>query len=124
MIQFLIDENISKAFKKPFESNGYSVVHVSEVELTNTPDETIVEWAAQNNYSIVTFDLDFSRIIALGNKQLPSIITFRIDGMNEIYLENTIRHNFTDLIPHILEGSLITIDDNKIRVTKLPISKK
>jgi predicted nuclease of predicted toxin-antitoxin system len=123
MIQFLLDENSTKLFKLPFERCGYTVIHVSEIGLTNTPDEIIVEYAAQHNLVIVTFDLDFSRIMALSNKHLPSVITFWIDCINELYLENIIRLNFTQLISTLLEGAVITIDDNRIRIKELPIRR-
>ncbi len=59
MITFLLDENITKLFKIPFEKHNYNVLHVSDVNLSNTPDEIIVDYAAENNLVIVTFDLDF-----------------------------------------------------------------
>ncbi len=61
--------------------------------------------------------------MALSNKILPSVITFRIDGINEDYLENIITANFQDIIPSLLEGALITINENNIRIKKLPIQR-
>jgi predicted nuclease of predicted toxin-antitoxin system len=123
MITFLLDENITKLFKIPFEKYNYNVLHVSEVGLSNTPDEIIVDYAAENNLVIVTFDLDFSRIMALSHKSLPSVITFRIDGISEGYLDTIISSNFRDIIPSLFEGSLITINENNIRIKKLPIQR-
>lgn len=124
MIHFLLDENITILFKKPFERCDYKVSHVSQVGLLSTPDEKIVEFAANNNFVIVTFDLDFSRIMALSKHQLPSIVTLRIVGITEEYLENIIRYNFSDLIQPLVEGALVTIDDSRIRIKKLPIQKE
>ena len=119
---FLIDENMPADFCQAFQQCGYFAHHVSAFGLTNTPDETIVAFARQEGFIVVTHDLDFSRIMATSKEQLPSIVTFRIEALNMDLLENIIRSNFTDYEDLLNEGILLTIDDRRIRFKKLPIN--
>lgn len=123
-MQFLVDENMALSYAKTLRSLGYVAVHVAEVDLTSTEDTDIVAYAIVNGYSIITFDLDFTRIVALSQKSFPSIITFRLGEINVFEFEEYMNLYIPDLINKIIEGSLITIDSQGVRVKKLPVKKK
>ncbi len=123
-MQFLVDENMAVSYAKTLRSLGYVAVHVAEVGLTTTEDTDIVAYAIENGYSIITFDLDFTRIVALSQKPFPSIITFRLGEINVSEFEEFINLYIPDLINKIIEGALVTIDSQGVRVKKLPIMKK
>ena len=123
-MQFLVDENMALSYAKTLRSLGYVAVHVAEVDLTSTEDTDIVAYAIANGYSIITFDLDFTRIVALSQKSFPSIITFRLGEINVFEFEEYINLYIPDLINKIIEGALVTIDSQGVRVKKLPVKKK
>lgn len=123
-MQFLVDENMALSYAKTLRSLSYKAVHVSEVGLTSTIDDEIVVYAHENGYAIITFDLDFTRIVALSQKSFPSIITFRLGEINVSEFEELIRIYLPDLINDIVNGVLITIDSQGVRIKKLPILKK
>ena len=123
-MRFLVDENMGLSYAKSLRTMGYEAVHVSEVGLTSTIDEDIVAYAYKNSYTVVTFDLDFTRIVALSQKTFPSIITFRMGEINVAEFEAHIRFYLPDIMSDILKGALITIDTQGVRIKKLPILRK
>jgi predicted nuclease of predicted toxin-antitoxin system len=122
-MKFLFDENLPPSFCLILRDLGYEAIHVYDVNLNATPDTAIVEYAQLNDYVILTNDLDFSRIVAVGNLSLPSVITFRLPALNSSLFYQLISPNLADLIEPLQEGSLITIDDKKIRIQTLPVRK-
>ena len=122
-MKFLFDENMPPSFCGILQSLGYDAIHVYDVQLNQTPDSEIVIYAEINKYTIITNDLDFSRIIAVGNLSMPSVITFRMPQLNKVIFNQIMSLNLVDLSGPISDGSLITIDDKKIRIQALPIRK-
>ena len=123
-MQFLVDENLACSCASAMRALGYEAVHVSEVGLTSTDDTEIVSYAVEHDYIIITFDLDFSRIVALSRQSFPSIITFR---MGEISI-STFRELILLHVPAfelgLKQGVLVTIDPRGVRIQPLPIIKK
>lgn len=87
----------------------------------DTEDSEILEFARQENRVIITQDLDFFSLLALGGYEKPSLITFRLS----VPEPKTITRKLLELLPHIedrlAEGCAVTIDDRKVRVRRLPI---
>ena len=122
-MKFLFDENMPPSFCSILQDLGYEAIHVYDVNLNQTPDNEIVIFAQKHNYIIITNDLDFSRLIAVGNLAMPSIITFRMPQLNKTIFSEITTLNLADLIDALNEGSMITIDDKKIRIQTLPVKK-
>ncbi len=123
-MQFLIDENMGLSYANTLRSLGYEAIHVSEVGLTSTEDTDIVTYAFDKGYTIITFDLDFTRIVALSQKLFPSIITFRMGEINVTEFEEHFRFYIPEIKDDIIKGALITIDTQGVRTKRLPILRK
>ncbi|MFN8348234.1 MAG: DUF5615 family PIN-like protein [Spirosomataceae bacterium] len=120
-MKFLLDENLPAYYRSLFCIDDQHVgFHVSDYGLTNTPDEIIREFAQKNEFTIVTFDLDFSRLAAINNEQKPSIITFRTSKMSEAFLKSFVENHLSELLPYLEIGATVTVDDRKIRIKTLP----
>lgn len=78
-------------------------------------------FARDSGETILTNDLDFSRIMALSRVQFPSIITFRLGALNADIFREVVLLNFPDLIEAADAGNMITIDEGGIRIRKLPL---
>ena len=120
-LRFLIDMNLSSKIVANLQQQGWDVLRVSQVLPMDTEDSEILEFARQQNRVIITQDLDFSSLIALGGYEKPSLITFRLSVPDS----ETITQKLLDLLPHIenrlAEGCAVTIDDRRVRVRHLPI---
>jgi predicted nuclease of predicted toxin-antitoxin system len=120
-MKFLIDENLPPSFCAVLRQLGYQARHVNEVDLDNVPDEMIVLYAEKSGETIITNDLDFSRIMAKSGARLPSIVTFRLSALNLHIFEEICALNFERFSTAVDEGALISIDENSIRIRKLPV---
>ncbi len=120
-MKFLLDENLLPSFREIMLDLGYSARHVYDVNLDRTPDEEIIAFASQTGETILTNDLDFSRIMALSGERFPTIITFRLGALNPSFFREIVLLNFSTISDAVIEGSLITIDEGGIRVRKLPV---
>ena len=120
-LRFLVDMNLPSKAVTNLQQQGWDVLRVSQVLPMNAADSEILEFARQQNRIIVTQDLDFSSLLALGGYEKPSLITFRLSVPDA----ETITRRLLDILPHIenrlVEGCAVTIDDRKARVRRLPI---
>ena len=85
-------------------------------------DRTIVERAAQDQRIILTQDLDMTAIIALSRRQYPSLVTLRLSSVR-IEFVNTVLQRTLPVLEHDLQqGALVTIEDSRIRLRRLPLA--
>ena len=84
-------------------------------------DSEILEFARQQNRVIITQDLDFSSLLALGGHEKPSLITFRLSVPDHEIITQKLLELLPDIANRLAEGCAVTIDDRKVRVRRLPI---
>lgn len=120
-LRFLIDMNLSSKTVTNLQQQGWDVLRVSQVLPMDAEDSEILEFARQHNRVIITQDLDFSSLLALGGYEKPSLITLRLF----IPDPEIVTRKLLDSMPHIedrlADGCAVTIDDRKVRVRRLPI---
>jgi len=58
----LVDENVPKSVTDWLRKKGITTTNVSETDLKGAKDHTIAEYAAKNNLTILTLDMDFAQI--------------------------------------------------------------
>lgn len=70
---------------------------------------------------MITQDLDFSALLALGGYQEPSLVTLRLTVSDP----ETVTRRLLDVLPGLeavlQKGSAVTVDDFAVRVRSLPI---
>jgi predicted nuclease of predicted toxin-antitoxin system len=72
---------------------------------------------------MVTFDLDFTTIVATENLPFPSVITFRLPELNQVDSQIIMSQHLESLLAPLEKGSLITINERGIRIRYLPVRK-
>ena len=101
---------------------GHDAVHLRDQGLQQLPDIEIVQKARAEGRVILTHDLDFGRIVALGGTHVPSVITFRLSDMRP----SQVNQRLLSVLEHFTEqlemGALVSVTDGGIRVRSLPIS--
>ena len=120
-LRFLVDMNLPSKTTTNLQQQGWDALRVSQVLPMDTEDPKILEFARQQNRVIITQDLDFSSLLALGGYEKPSLITFRLSMPDS----ETITRKLLEIVPHIedrlAERCAVTIDDRRVRVRRLPI---
>lgn len=120
-IRLLADVHISPKTVADLQKQGYEIMRSSEVLPANAPDINILEFARTENWVVLTQDLDFSMLVALSKYSQPSLITLRLSSAKP----DIVTKKLLDVLPQIeealQEGSAITIQDESIRIRKLPV---
>jgi predicted nuclease of predicted toxin-antitoxin system len=120
-IRLLADVHISPKTVGDLQKQGYEIMRSSEVLPANAPDINILEFARTQNWVVLTQDLDFSMLVALSRYSQPSLITLRLSSAKP----DIVTQKLLDVLPQIeealQEGSAITIQDESIRIRKLPV---
>jgi predicted nuclease of predicted toxin-antitoxin system len=121
-LKFLIDNALSPIFSKQLRIDGYDAIHVRDINMQRCSDEEIFERAQKEKRIIVSADTDFGTILALRNEQFPSVIIFR-QVQNRKPLEQVILliANMEEIASSLARGSIVIIEDKRIRIRSLPI---
>jgi predicted nuclease of predicted toxin-antitoxin system len=77
-LRYLADMNISPLTVQALRQDGLDIVRVSDLLPVDAADSEILAWARQEDRVVVTQDLDFSALLALGGYGRPSLITLRL----------------------------------------------
>jgi predicted nuclease of predicted toxin-antitoxin system len=121
-MRILADLHISPRTVEFLTALGHDVIRVNAVLSVNSSDESIVAFASQEHRTILTQDLDFSAIIALTGKRLPSLITLRLSSSRIENVNAVLQKVLPDLEQDALTGMIITVENDRIRRRSLPIS--
>lgn len=120
-VRLLADMNISPKTVKSLQQGGWDVIRVPEVLPPKASDRQILELARRLDRAVVTQDLDFSALLALGGHSRPSLVTVRLSMSNP----ETVTRRLLDVLPRIehdlLDGRAVTVSDLSVRIRKLPI---
>jgi predicted nuclease of predicted toxin-antitoxin system len=121
IIQLLADMNISPKSVIDLENQGWNIVRVSELLVQNALDEEILELARQENRTVVTQDLDFSALLALGGHSRPSLITLRLTDTNPEFVTSRLLEVLPQVEEKLADGCVVIIQDVSVRIRMLPI---
>lgn len=120
-LRLIADVHISPLTVAALRSQGYDIVRSTDLLPATAPDSEILEFARANNQIVLTQDLDFSMLIALSGYGKPSLITLRLSSAKPEVVTQRLLVTLPALQQELLEGSAITIDDDSVRIRKLPI---
>lgn len=121
--RLLADMNISPKTVEALMQEGWDIVRVSRFLPKDASDQEILEFARREDRVVVTQDLDFSALLALGGYDRPSLITLRLSTSDP----ETVTRRLLEILPRIeqmlQEGCAVIVDDVAVRIRKLPIEQ-
>lgn len=125
-MRFLVDNAISPAVAKGLQNLGHDAVHVRDYGLQTAEDWVLFERAEKENRTIISADTDFAFLLAARNVSSPSVILFRKGSeRNPLRQIELLQLNLTETINAQLEtGSILIIEENRIRIRVLPLLRK
>jgi len=77
-VRFLADMGVSLTTVEALRGANHDAVHLRDAGLVRLPDSQIVAKAVAESRVVLTFDLDFGDILAVGRSEVPSAIIFRL----------------------------------------------
>ncbi len=120
-MRFLADAGISPRTVEFLTQLGHDAVHARTLDLHRAADHRIVEHARADARIVVTFDLDFGDILALGVMDGPSVIIFRLSDERPVAVNPRLSAVLHEQRQALEAGALILVEDSRYRVRKLPI---
>ncbi len=75
-MRFVADMGVSRTTGEHLRDHGHDVIHLSEEGLHRLPDDEILGLALREQRIVLTFDLDFGDLLALGSLSLPSRLSW------------------------------------------------
>src|SRR5687767_7838017 len=106
-MKFLLDMGLSPRTAGFLRSQGHDAVHLRDQNLSRLPDEQIITKAAQEQRVLVTFDLDFARLLALLRLAQPSVILFRIEHFTTDWLNQRLLELMKIHGPELEAGAIV-----------------
>lgn len=120
-IKLLADMNISPATVSNLQIQGWDIIRVVEILPATASDLEILEFARGEERVIISQDLDFSMLLAVGGYSKPSLITLRLSFTDPEAVTQKILSSLPQIDEILTQGAAVTIEDNNIRIRKLPI---
>ena len=120
-MRFLIDMNLSPRWVEFLTAAGHDAIHWSTVGAPNACDRELLEHAVAERRVLMTQDLDFGTILAVGGLEGPSVIQFRSQAVLPESVGPSLLSAVAAAQEHLIAGALVTVDTNGHRVNVLPI---
>jgi predicted nuclease of predicted toxin-antitoxin system len=112
---------VSQSTTAALRRRGHDVVHLSEAGLHRLPDPDILEMARLESRVILTFDLDFSDLLATGFHELPSVIVFRLHDQTPASVDPRLLQLVAERESDLAEGVIVMVEERRYRLRRLPI---
>ena len=124
-MKFLVDHALSPQVAHGLNASGHDAVHVLDRGLQAAEDEVIFALASAEGRVLVSADTDFGTLLALRQSTRPSVILFRHGASRRPDLQlRLLLRQLGDLSAALDQGSLITIEETRVRIRLLPLHQK
>ena len=120
-MRFLADINVSTHVVAGLCAAGFEVRRVAEVMNCRATDAEIVAEALRRGAVIVSYDQDFTAILATTGATQPSLINLRVSYVEATRLVREICAVIRATQSDLAAGAIVTLDDAGARVHQLPI---
>lgn len=113
--------NLSTRWVSHLADAGFEAVHWSTVGAATASDATVMQYARDNGFCVLTHDLDFSTILAHANWDRPSVIQIRADDTSPESIGAEITRALTVSMTDIDAGAVLTVEPARLRIRILPL---
>ncbi len=121
-MKFLLDSNLSHRVVQLLRDAGIDATHVRDKGLQQATELTILVFARQHSFILVSEDTDFGELLARQRTVEPSFVLLRTyepvtpDEQAAILLANLPR-----LRDDLDQGAIVVIERSRLRVRRLPV---
>src|SRR5436309_5497704 len=119
----LADSGLSPLTVESLVQLGHEAVHVRTLGMQRASEREVVERARADSSVVLTFDLDFGDVLALGVLDKPSVIIFRLADERSESVNQRLSAVLAERSADLESGVLILVEDARYRVRKLPIGR-
>ena len=120
-MRFLADAGISPKTVEFLRRGGHDVLHVRELAMQRATDRQVADKARVGGRILLTFDLDFGAVLALGVVDRPSVVIFRLSDERADSVNGRLRAVLSEQGKALEAGALVLVEDARYRIRLLPI---
>ena len=120
-MKLLVDMNLSPRWVQILREAGWEANHWSALGNANASDRTLFDYAAQNDFVILTHDLDFGAILAAGGGAKPSVVQIGGLDLRPETAAPQVVAALRQTRAELQSGALVTIDARRTRIRILPL---
>src|SRR5882672_11507680 len=112
-MRFLADAGVSPKTVEFLKQLGHEAIHVRTLGLQQATDSELVDRARADSSVVVTFDLDFGDLLAVGVLDKPSVIIFRLADERPDSVNQRLSRVIAERVSELESGSLILVEDTR-----------
>jgi predicted nuclease of predicted toxin-antitoxin system len=123
-LKFLIDNALSPQIAAGLRQAGHEAVHLRDFGMQSASDLEVFDLAAKEQRVLVSADTDFGTILASRQANKPSVVLFRRSLKRPDAQLRFLLSNLPNMEQPLIDGSIIILEDTRIRVRSLPIGSQ
>lgn len=120
-MKLIVDMNLSPRWVDLLIDAGIDALHWSSLGAMNAPDSEIMAFARINGFVVLTYDLDFSAILAATHRDKPSVVQIRAADVSPDAIGKPVIDALRQMTTELAEGALLTIEPSRTRLRLLPL---
>lgn len=120
-MRFLVDMPLSPRIALWLRQRRHDAIHRREERLERLADIDVFRKAIRESRIFVTRDLDFSEIVALSGHANASVVILRLFNPTHDRVVVGLARVIDECAASLAEGAVITIEESRYRVRRLPL---
>jgi predicted nuclease of predicted toxin-antitoxin system len=121
-MRFLVDQCLSADLAVALSAARHDVLHVRELGMQRAADQEVLDAARRDDRVLISADTDFGTILAQTAAAGPSLVVFRrTTSRRPAQQAALLLANLDEIAEALDEGSVVVIEETRIRVRRLPI---
>ena len=123
-MRFLADMGVSQRVVTWLQEQGHDATHLRDQGLQKLENGEIFTKAFRESRIILTWDLDFTEIVALSKTGTVSAVVFRLMNTRSDHVVERLERVLSESAQDLEEGTIISVEEGRHRVRLLPLGRQ